>query len=82
MFFHFLFPTQELKQTQLNEYSKMMQEVEGERIKLQEKRAEMEVSKQLHVKNNESTISRAEIDAAVKYAEVKKKLKGIHLSGI
>ncbi|CAO1422321.1 unnamed protein product [Diamesa serratosioi] len=61
---------QELKESQLNEYAKLMKAVEDERLKLQEQRAQIEVSKQLQNRNsNEIGSSRAEIDAAVKYAE-------------
>jgi hypothetical protein len=60
----------ELKQSQLSEHAKLLGEIEDERLKLQEERARMEVEKKLHSKNTESGISRAEIDASVKYAEV------------
>jgi hypothetical protein len=47
-----------------------MKEIEDTRIKLQEDRAQLEISKQLQNKNIENGISRAEIDAAVKFAGV------------
>lgn len=53
----------------MNEHTKLLSEVERERLKLQEDRARMEVAKTLQAKNDESGFSRAEIDVAVKYAE-------------
>lgn len=62
---------QELKESQLNEYAKLIKVVEDERLKLQEQKAQIEVAKQLQNRNSTETgISRAEIDAAVRYAEV------------
>lgn len=55
----------------MNEHAKLLQEIERERLKLQEDRARMEVAKSLQTKSDESGLSRAEIDVAVKYAEVK-----------
>lgn len=61
----------ELKQLQLNEHAKLVNDAEDERIKLQEDRARNEIAKALHSKNADDTgRSRVEIDAAVKYAEV------------
>ncbi|KAG5670570.1 hypothetical protein PVAND_000823 [Polypedilum vanderplanki] len=61
---------QELKQLQLNEHTKLLREIEEERTKLQEEKARNEIAKTLHSKNaDEIGLSRAEIDAAVKYAE-------------
>ncbi|CAO1427379.1 unnamed protein product [Diamesa hyperborea] len=61
---------QELKESQLNEYAKLIKAVEDERLKLQEQKAQIEVSKQLQNRNSSETgISRAEIDAAVRYAD-------------
>lgn len=51
----------------------MLKEIETERSKLLEDRARMEIAKTLQSKNaDDSVLSRAEVDAAVKYAEVKK----------
>lgn len=62
---------QELKESQLNEYAKLIKAVEDERLKVQEQKAQIEVSKQLQNRNSSETgISRAEIDAAVRYADV------------
>lgn len=49
----------------------MLNEVDMERVKLQEERARMEIAKTLQSSTRpDSVLSRAEIDAAVKYAEV------------
>lgn len=49
----------------------MLKEIEGEQLKLQEDRARMEIAKTLQSKNSDHLgVSRAEIDAAVRYAEV------------
>lgn len=62
---------QELKESQLNEYAKLIKAVEDERLKLQAQKAQIEVAKQLQNRNSSETgITRAEIDAAVRYAEV------------
>lgn len=54
----------------------MLKDIEEERLKLQEQRARCEMAKTLQSKNADDTgRSRAEIDAAVKYAEVNKILK-------
>lgn len=66
------FSIKELKQSQLSKHAKSLEDIEDERLKLQEDRARMEVEKKLHSKSFESGISRAEIDASVKYAEVNK----------
>lgn len=51
----------------------MLKEIESERSKLLEDRARMEIAKTLQSKNaDDSVLSRVEVDAAVKYAEVKK----------
>lgn len=51
----------------------MLKDIEEERLKLQEERARCEIAKTLQSKNADDTgRSRAEIDAAVKYAEVNK----------
>lgn len=51
----------------------MLKEIEDERSKLQEDRARMEIAKTLQSKNSDdSGLSRNEIDAAVKYAQVSK----------
>lgn len=48
-----------------------MKEIEDERLKLQEEKARNEIAKTLNSRNADDTgRSRAEIDAAVKYAEV------------
>jgi hypothetical protein len=52
----------------------MLKETEDERLKLQEDRARMEIAKTLQSRNaDDSSLSRAEIDASVKYAEVNNK---------
>jgi hypothetical protein len=52
-----------------------VKEIEDERQKLQEQRARMEIAKTLQSKNaDDSGISRAEIDAAVHYAQVRQRL--------
>lgn len=49
----------------------MLNDVDMERVKLQEERARMEIAKTLQSSTRpDSGLSRAEIDAAVKYAEV------------
>lgn len=49
----------------------MLREVEDERLKLQEDRARAEIAKTLQSRNADDLgLSRAEIDASVKYAEV------------
>lgn len=70
-FFYFIF-LQEQKQSQLNEHAKFLKEIEDERLKLQEERARNEIAKTLQSRNadDKGLRSRAEIDAAVKYAEV------------
>ncbi|XP_070493942.1 calponin homology domain-containing protein DDB_G0272472-like [Chironomus tepperi] len=61
---------QELKQSQLNEHAKLLNEIEDERLKLQEEKARNEIAKTLNSRNADDTgRSRVEIDAAVKYAE-------------
>ena len=61
----------ELKQSHLSEHAKLLKELEDERVKLQEDRARMEIAKTLQSKNSDdSGLSRAEIDASIKYAEV------------
>lgn len=65
---------QELKQSQLSEHGKLLKELDDERMKLQEERARMEIAKTLQSKNDDSGLSRAEIDAAVRYAGVNNKL--------
>ena len=48
-----------------------MKAVDDEQLKVQEQKAQIEVSKQLQNRNSsENGLSRAEIDAAVRYAEV------------
>ena len=70
---------QELKESQLNEYAKLIKAVEDERLKLLEQKAQIEVSKQLQNRNSgETGISRAEIDAAVRYAEVNVMILLVH----
>jgi hypothetical protein len=55
----------------LSEHTKLLKELDDERLKVQEERARMEIAKTLKAKNaDDSGHSRAEIDAAVKYAEV------------
>ena len=50
----------------------MLKEIESERTQLQETRARMEIAKTLQSKNpDDSLLSRVEVDAAVKYAEVR-----------
>lgn len=68
--FFYLQTIQELKQFQLSEHSKALRDIEDERLKLQEERARLEVEKKLFSKSSGSGMSRAEIDASVKYAEV------------
>lgn len=48
----------------------MLRDIEDERLKLQEDRARMEIAKTLQSKSDDSGLSRVEIDASVKYAEV------------
>jgi len=61
----------ELKQSQLSEHAKLMKGIEDERLKLQEEKARNEIAKTLNSRTADDTgRSRAEIDAAVKYAEV------------
>ncbi|CRK87852.1 CLUMA_CG001639, isoform A [Clunio marinus] len=61
---------QDLKQSQLNEHAKLLKELEDERLKLQEEKARVEIAKTLQSRHSDdSGLSRAEIDAAVKYAE-------------
>lgn len=51
----------------------MLKEIDDERVKLREDRARMEIAKTLQSKNSDdSVLSRAEIDASIKYAEVNK----------
>ena len=64
----------ELKQIQLSEFSKLMQQVDIEKAKIQEEKVQLEVAKQLNGQHSRSEISRAEIDAGVKFAEVIKLL--------
>lgn len=57
----------------MDEHTKMLKEIENERSKLLEDRARMEIAKTLQSKNaDDSVLSRVEVDAAIKYAEVKK----------
>lgn len=66
---------QELKQSQLDEHAKLLKEIEIERLKLQEEKARLEIAKKLNSNNaDDSVLSRAEVDAAIKYAEVNKSL--------
>ena len=60
----------ELKQCQLEEFSKLMKLVDDEKSKFQEEKVQLEVSKQLQSQHSKPEISRAEIDAAVHFAEV------------
>lgn len=65
--------SQELKELQNQEHSKLLNDLETERVKLQEERARMEIAKTLQSSTRpDSGLGRAEIDAAVKYAEVNK----------
>lgn len=49
----------------------MLKEIESERSKLLEDRARMEIAKTLQSKNaDDSVLSRVEVDAAIRYAEV------------
>lgn len=62
----------ELKQSHLNEHAKLLKDLDDERVKLQEERARMEIAKTLQSKNSDdSGLSRVQIDASIKYAEVK-----------
>lgn len=75
LFFAVYLSAQEQKQSQLNEHAKLLKEIEEERLKLHEERARCEIAKTLQSKNADDTgRSRAEIDAAVKYAEVNKRI--------
>jgi hypothetical protein len=75
LFLLLILSTQEQKQSQLNEHAKLLKDIEEERLKLQEERARCEIAKTLQSKNADDTgRSRAEIDAAVKYAEVNRKI--------
>lgn len=62
---------QELKESQMSEHTKILMEIESERLKLREDKARLEMAKTLQSKNSDDAgLSRAEIDASVKYAEV------------
>lgn len=55
----------------MSEHAKLLMEIENERLKLREEKARLEIAKTLQSKNSDdSGLSRAEIDASVKYAEV------------
>jgi hypothetical protein len=62
----------ELKQSQLDEHAKLLSDFESDRLKLQEDKARLEIDRKLQSKKSESTLSRVEIDASVKFAEVYK----------
>lgn len=55
----------------MSEHVKLLMEIESERLKLREDKARLEMAKTLQSKNSDdSGLSRAEVDASVKYAEV------------